>query len=76
MEIESVSQKLSSSRRTLVHFAGAIKEETSGQNSLWRIHDIARTVGSRRVAEKLRFGSNGGLLVFDPVESSISKFRV
>jgi hypothetical protein len=50
-EIEKSSQqKLSSSERTLVHFTEVVKEETSGRNSLWRIHEIARTVGSRRVA--------------------------
>jgi hypothetical protein len=50
----------------LVHFEEVVKEETSDRNSLWRIHEIARTIGSRRDAEKLSVGSNGGLLVFDP----------
>jgi hypothetical protein len=54
MEIENVSQRLSSSERTLVHFTEVVKEETSGRNSLWRIHEIARTVGSRRVAGEVK----------------------
>ena len=60
----------------LVYFARVVKEETSGRNSLWRIHEIARTVGSRRVVENLSVGSNRGLLVFDPMESAISEFGV
>jgi hypothetical protein len=76
MEIENVSQRLGSSERTLVYLEKVVKEETSGRNNLWRIHEIARTIGSRRDAEKLRIGSNGDLLVVDPVESAISEFGV
>jgi hypothetical protein len=50
MEIENVSQKLSSSGRTLVHFTEVVKEETSGQNSPRRTPEVARTVGSREAA--------------------------
>jgi hypothetical protein len=50
MEIENASQKLSSSGRTLIHFAEAVKEETIGQNSPRRTPEVARTVGSREAA--------------------------
>jgi hypothetical protein len=51
-------QKLSSSGRTLVHFAGAVKEEMRGQNSPWRIHEVARAVGSKGVESWIRVGRN------------------
>jgi hypothetical protein len=56
MEIENVSQKLSISGRTLVHFAEAVKEETSGLNSLWRIHEVARTMGFSEVVRRISIG--------------------
>jgi hypothetical protein len=49
-------QKLSSNGRTLVYFAGVIKEETRGQNSPRRILEVTRTVGSRIVAKWIRVG--------------------
>jgi hypothetical protein len=54
MEIENVSQKLSSSGRTLVHFAEVCQGGTSGQNSLRRTHEVARTVGFREAARWIR----------------------
>jgi hypothetical protein len=56
MGIEDAVQKLSSSGRTLVHFAEVVKEETSGQNSLRRTPEVTGTVGSRIVAEWIRVG--------------------
>jgi hypothetical protein len=56
MKIENVLQRLSSTERTLGYFAEAIKEETSGRNSPWRIHETTRNVGSREVAGWLEAG--------------------
>jgi predicted metal-dependent hydrolase len=38
-----------------VHFAGIVKEELDGRNSLWRIREVSRAVGSCKGAEELRF---------------------
>jgi hypothetical protein len=37
-------------------FRRVIKEGTSGRNSLWRIPEITRTIGSREVAGWLKAG--------------------
>jgi hypothetical protein len=63
-------------RENLGLFRRSCPGATSSRNSLWRIHEIARTIGSRRVAEKLSVGSNRDLLVIDPMESAISEFGV
>jgi hypothetical protein len=56
MGIEDTVQKLSSSGRTLVHFAEVIKEKTSDQNSPRRTPEVTGTVGSRIVVEWIRVG--------------------
>jgi hypothetical protein len=52
------------------------RKKSNGRNSPWRTREVARIVGSRRVAGKLSIGSNRDLLVIDPLESVISEFRV
>jgi hypothetical protein len=56
MNIGNVSQKLSSSGRTLVHFIEAIKEGISGRNSLRRTPKVARTMGFHEAVKRISIG--------------------
>jgi hypothetical protein len=49
-------QKLSSSGRVLVHFTEVVKERTSNWNSLWRIHEVVRTMGFSEFPRRLSIG--------------------
>jgi hypothetical protein len=43
-------------RGTLIHFAEVFREGTSGWNSLWRIHEVARTMGYSEAVRRLSVG--------------------
>jgi hypothetical protein len=57
-EFENVSQRSSSSERTLVHFAGAFKKEMSSQNSPWKTCKVMRTIRHKGVVGQIRVGRN------------------